>query len=351
MISRKWIHSPLYDFTFILSGIWLSALISLVYFTPLRGQITLWLFLLVSCGHIIAPIWTVLKNDRIYSAIKNQERYVSLKMWAFFLAPICLMSLSAYFFLGENDLTIVYMPVFLVFMAYFIFNSWHFGMQNYGVIRTYKKIQNIKDSPWIDLSICLFVQLVILTVVWFNLNIRNDFIRQFGFSTRGIFSHDLMIVLMIIFATLFGFIFWNYRKSGSVLISYFHFFLVQFMVMLNPIFFTLTVYSATHHFQEFGLNSIINKKASSKFKTYQYMFFLMIVSLLIGFLHIRFAQVLPNITLFGRIDFDSIKSRYEYLISCLFFGFWMGVNFLHFYTSRLLYRTTVYEKLPSGKGE
>lgn len=331
---------------FVLPGFWLAPILLFIYFFTKNSYsvVIIALFLLFACGHLLGPIQTYFKSPQIRAELLQNDPLFNVKILTFFFTPIFLMMLSAYLYNSLQPEIITYSPLFIVFLIYFIFNSWHFCMQNYGVVRTYKKILNLTEKFNVDYALFVFFQFFIITLVWYKLNIRNEFLTQINLHLpkEMFFIVDYAGAAFFIAFTL---LILRYRKYPTVCLSYIHYFLIHLLVLLDPLYFTLTLYSGAHHIQELGFNSQISQRANLIKNTKKYISYLILLSLIFGLMHLEIINFIPNITLFGAVDYSKKFSSGLYLISCAFFGFWMGINFLHFFISKHLYTNKIYQLL------
>lgn len=346
-VSKKWVVNSKFDFVYILSGLWISLFFTIVYIFDLNKEINwfVYLFLLLSCGHIIAPIGLVFKNKSLRTLLYKNNAYLIINSVIILIAPLLLMLCSGYLYQQKANHDWYYMPVFILFSAFFAYNSWHFAKQNYGIIRIYKKIYDIVDNPIKDMILVGAIQMFLITAIWFNNDYRNDFLRQYRISTKYFMPNEVFTVSTMALIALSTYYIFRYYKMLGVCFGYLQFFIVQILMLINPLFFTLTVYTSSHHLQEFGFSYVAAKNMGERSNIFFHTTILVLISIVLGRLHIDFIKYFPNVTLFGGISFSNAFTASDYFISCIFFGMWTGVNFLHFYYSKIIYKAHILKKM------
>jgi hypothetical protein len=169
-----WIRSPSWDSIWILSGLLLGvALTAAVHFGVPSGMILFWGLLLFSTAHAISPI--------VLAWSHSGFRQIAAQHWVKYAAiPIAILivsTLAAYFgglTLGEirfNPDTVSFStapptfenlknPFMAMTLLYALWNGYHFGMQNFGVMSLYRRRRAEYYRPsqrQIDLMYCCFV--------------------------------------------------------------------------------------------------------------------------------------------------------------------------------------------------
>jgi hypothetical protein len=178
----KWIRSPAWDLCWIWSGIPAGVVLAALawfFWQPwigFRGTAAerplYWFFTVVvmlETGHVISPIVLVWSHrDLRKLAWHRRRKFIWLALAAFGAA----LAVGAATSLGWTSFTPGIHQIFRVtnwknpfpvmVWIYLAWNSYHFGMQNYGIIALYKRLNSITGRRWVDMSLVLGVTVLLM---------------------------------------------------------------------------------------------------------------------------------------------------------------------------------------------
>jgi hypothetical protein len=145
------IRDPWWDGTWI----WSAPLIGLALIaTPL--VVVMWVFFIVNSAHLIAPLAVAWSN-------RGFRRVMIERRWKFIVLPITILigtgllgaTVPARFTVNPvtmavhlHSLADYRLPFVWLFPVYFIWNAWHFGMQNFGIVNLYRRARRRRLVKW-----------------------------------------------------------------------------------------------------------------------------------------------------------------------------------------------------------
>src|SRR5215471_2991493 len=159
----KWIRGPWWDGFWLLSGLPIGLVLLLA--PPVALLMFFTLAVLLETGHSFSPIvlaWSHRGFRRLMLARPRQ--YIALPAVVFSAALVvgCATSLGwtsyvpgAHRMFRITDLT---NPFPILFWIYWVWNIYHFGMQNFGVLSLYKRVRRRGAvERYLDMALCLGV--------------------------------------------------------------------------------------------------------------------------------------------------------------------------------------------------
>jgi hypothetical protein len=139
----RWIRSAWWDGIWIFSGVPIGAV--------LATELVPWgvifpTFLALNIGHLVAPIGMAWSHDGFRQVMLAQKRkYIYLPILIFAAGTLIGATVSTVFELNPITLAVrvrsesdLIRPFVLMLTIYFVWNAYHFGMQNYGLLRLYR---------------------------------------------------------------------------------------------------------------------------------------------------------------------------------------------------------------------
>jgi hypothetical protein len=204
----KWIRSPAWDLCWIWSGIpagLLLAVIAWFFWQPGIGfrssgveRPMYWFFALVvmlETGHVISPIMLVWFHRELRTlAWRRRKKFVWIALGvfggAFSIGTVTTLGWTS-FTPGRHQIFHVTSwtnPLPVLVWIYLAWNAYHFGMQNYGIIAIYKRLNGITVRRWVDMSVAIG-----LTALFMNLAFVSDGVAV-GFAILGLLSINHWLV-------------------------------------------------------------------------------------------------------------------------------------------------------------
>lgn len=304
------------------------------------------LFIFGLGGHLVAPIFLLFRSRKVLDHVVKQDSYIFLKAGLLFAIPFVFLIFSWLLRVNRWPDRVFIAPLMILSGIYYIWNSWHFSKQSYGILQIYKGLNGDQVlSKSFDLRICVLMNMLVLTLIWFHFDMRDNFFDFFFFKL--VLPVEWILILSATLALIFIYVCLAYLKHGKiawpVLLSYGNALMVPVSVFFFPKILTDIVYSGSHWIQEYFLTAVIHKNANqnniSKWSKISFTFVLLICSVVIFGLNEWFPRHFPNIFLFGGTNVKTDDGHMSYFIACLFFSFWFGLSFLHFYFDRLIYKS------------
>jgi hypothetical protein len=178
----KWIRNPAWDLCWIWNGIpaglllatvaWFSWQPGIGFRDSLAEQPLYWFFALVvilETGHVISPIVLVWSHRELRQlAWRRRRKFIWLAFGVFGAA----FSVGAATSLGWTSFSPGLHQIFRVtnwanplpvlVWLYLVWNAYHFGMQNFGVVALYKRLNGVSGRRWID--VCLAAGLTVFAI-------------------------------------------------------------------------------------------------------------------------------------------------------------------------------------------
>lgn len=174
--STHWLESPAWDVFWMLSGLWLLALVVFAQwagYTPMVPNILAFgALLLLWGGHILAPVIVSWKNSGLRSEMMVRKgKYVVLP-------GSILCGATALGILGDiNNWSVIpaeikahINPRFLLFYVFFLWNTWHFSAQHFGVLAIYRTLAGQFSQRYRqgDRVFCVVMTCILLPVAWYT---------------------------------------------------------------------------------------------------------------------------------------------------------------------------------------
>ena len=188
----RWARSPLWDGCWILSGLPIGLALAFVN-VPMNAFLACYLAL--NGGHLIAPVamaWS--RSDFRQTMLAHKIKYIALPLTIVAVGGICGATVGKTFSVNPMTLAVrVYdwsdylRPLVFLLPVYFVWNAYHFGMQNYGFLRLYFR----------DLDRAVAMQVAMFTTL-FGLIIIPQLIHQpqvaLFFFGLIVFNHQLAAI-------------------------------------------------------------------------------------------------------------------------------------------------------------
>jgi hypothetical protein len=199
--AMTWIRNPLWDGIWILSGLPIGMVMVVAPINVMVG-----IFFVINTAHLIAPF--------VVAWGSGAFRQIMVKHWMkYILVPMCI--LVGTMILGVtvdkvyevNPLTLgvrVYgttdyqRPFVIMFVIYFFWNAYHFGMQNFGVVSLYRRMRRSRAQRRLDKWVCViatFIGMIViprlLHIPQVNLFVLGFFAFNHSLTAIGISSHVL----------------------------------------------------------------------------------------------------------------------------------------------------------------
>lgn len=344
-MKPNWIINRPTDISLILNGLWLVPLLVVAYlFFPSQIEhLVAPAFILLVGGHILAPVWLILTNSEVRQSTRAKFGSLWIIAALLFVAPLALYLLSYWLRSAGDTQQLWLLPVAVTSAAYFIYNGWHFSQQNFGILQIYKRKNGSPIlSRKFDFYLCLFAEFLGVGLVWFEYGLRSSFFSSYfgSMPNLGIGKWMLLGAMALLGTRLTVAVLRGEKLPLPVGLAYLHVFICPILILLNPILFAIIPRSASHWMQEIVLTSRIDQltRKQNTARLWINMAVLIAISISYAVLHLSLRFEIPKIDVFGSIFFPTSSSHDEFLFSCLFYGSWMGANFLHFYLDRLIYK-------------
>jgi hypothetical protein len=165
-----WLESPAWDGFWMLSGLWLLAILLVAHATghvPLVPDLlTMGAMVLLWGGHILSPLvasWT--NRDLRRFMLDHRRRFVVVPL-AVLLGSVLLGALGD---LGQwpdlpREVTALVNPRLFLFYLFVLWNTWHFAAQHFGVLSIYRRVsaQGPARTRYLDKAFCLGMTCVLL---------------------------------------------------------------------------------------------------------------------------------------------------------------------------------------------
>lgn len=172
--STYWLHSPGWDSFWLLSGLWLVAIVLTARVVGLAPDVPslllLYAPLLLWGGHIVSPMLTAWSNAGFRALMWSEPN-------RFIVAPVALMGTSiALGIIGSRELAAmpaalsgVVKPRLLLFLTFAAWNTWHFAAQHFGVLSIYRRqagLSNLRERQ-ADRVFTIAVGCILLPLAWY----------------------------------------------------------------------------------------------------------------------------------------------------------------------------------------
>jgi hypothetical protein len=196
-----WIRSPSWDGIWILSGLPIGLAMLAI---PIGIDITA--FFVINTAHLISPMVVAWTN--------HEFRQVMIRRWTkYILIPTCVLvgaaiigaTVAKTFQVNPRTLAVrvdgwsdYERPFVLMLVLYFLWNAYHFGMQNFGVVSFYRRMQRSRKLRSVDKWSCLIATAVGMIIIPKLLHVPQLSLFVFGFfmwnhslTAIGVSSHVL----------------------------------------------------------------------------------------------------------------------------------------------------------------
>lgn len=352
--QSPWLVSPLWDTTWMFSGLWLLAIIMLtqafgkgagsIYWLAIVGWVVLW------GGHIVAPIVGAWSRAELRSDILEQPaRYIAL--------PAALFLISCVFgvFAGEGaaDAT----PFLMVnyrftglgtgFMLFFIvWNIWHFSSQHFGVLSIYRVRKGQfapEDRTW-DRRFTILMTCGLVPLAWYSQGRRLGAVIEVlpTPDPQGLLAYSVVIASVLLTAYA---IFREYQRPNSSTPKMIYFASVGIQPIIGVLAYSLyhfAVFSMAHWLVAIALSARVTSNAATESSgpaaTWQRSFALQVAILiaisLVAYVLVR-SSVIP--TAFSAIAKGSVPDSVNMQVVGLIAGAGTGASLVHFIYDRYLY--------------
>lgn len=350
-MRQRWLTTPATDLIFLIPAVWLVPVFVWIYnWNPSIGlKLVALVTAFLSFGHLIAPLLLYIKNRDIRFHVRRQRPNSDKELALVFLLPLFVVGISAIvFFQSEPTSASFFLYIAILTAIYHLMNTYHFGMQYFGISRFFLPPSARSDLKLIQVGF-LVSSFVVPLIVWTSAKIRINFLT-FYLSPPDIPLSIVYLCTGLVIAIFFLLVFRAYKKNYlglPLLLSYLSMSSICLLICFAPLFFTITVSSFNHWIQAIFLTSQQWSKrtaasaadahdASRSSLTWIPPFIgLLSISALVYFGgHWAFGDQ-SSITLFGEIRGPSTMLTVS---GFLLFGLIVGFAFTHFYLERFIYR-------------
>jgi hypothetical protein len=245
----RWIRSPAWDLCWIWSGIPAGIVLTAITWfcwRPLVGfqgsvveQPLYWFFALVvmlETGHVISPIVLVWSHPQLrLLAWQRRKKFVWLSLAAFgtalLVGAVTSLGWTSFKpgFHQQLHITTWTNPFPVLVWIYLVLNAYHFGMQNFGVTRIYKRLNGFKGHRWLDMTLAVGITAVmamllpdligtpILGFLLLGLLSLNHWLVEIGLCGRASGNQWLFIGVVLALGTI-GFAWLRVTPSGNMMV-------------------------------------------------------------------------------------------------------------------------------------
>ena len=353
-----WILNPASDTFFMFGGILAASIIFLInLIVPFDRStlVTMVVFVVFALqgGHTMAPFLLLLasRGER-RRAIKLDPKLVS-RLSLLMAAPIILYGIAATIYSlrpGPLSLVNAQWPIAVMGMIWFFWNSWHFGMQHFGVLQIYRTNLGLAtpSARRFDFRLAIAVGCTLPMFVSMNSSYGADFLSVF-FGPRPNFDGPLAILASAIAVTAIATFAWLARTKSlraPLALAYFSLFAQVLLVWHMPRFFIFMAWCSNHWLQEIFLVSRLYSKTDEIQKstlTPTRLFFIALVTLgLVSYVYmwvfgLQFMKTY-NFSFSGMFRASSELTPGLFLAACAAFALAMFFASGHFYLDRILHK-------------
>jgi hypothetical protein len=263
-----WIQSWAWDLFYVFSGLWVIAIfgiaelgfntsITAAVVTLAIGNLVFW------AGHNISPVLIAWSNPRLRAEMSQRRLlYLGLPI-GLTVSAIALELLSrvpGWSLKWETPWGVFY-PSIVFFVAYLLWNSWHFGSQHFGILTLYRRRvrpEDFESRTW-DAFYCRMLFCIALPLAWFA---QGQFLGPlFGLLPKSPPVDTIKTTVVVLTLLSLGVMIIRELRTPKIsLARIFYFVLVAaqpiLAVLVNPIF-HFAIYTSTHYMLVIALTSRI----------------------------------------------------------------------------------------------
>jgi len=349
--KKAWMTNPVIDTVFNFSAIWLIPLAALIKVTDSQNYFSYYLIIstLLIAAHGYAPFFLLLLSPQVRQSVGSQRPRYLLEVGFLMVIPFFLGLASAALFIQNPSSKVFFFPLMLMCSAYHLWNTFHYSMQHFGIMKLYRRLsgQKPRDSDQFDLYMIFGLTFVIQILVWTTSNIRLGFYTFFFEPpTMPPFLREICLtvslvglVICILRARMRG------ELNLPILLGYVNFSSLTIVICYSPFFFTLLVNGAVHWLQAVYLTAYqIDQDPRNPIRSRLrlglrgYILFLLLFGSVMRYFYVKTFERAPEITKFGSILNLTDANKEQLFYSLIYFGFAMGLALNHFYLERFIYR-------------
>jgi len=351
--QQVWLVNPFVDCIFLLNPVFLYLFFAV---TITSGYIKPVLFvsvasMLFSYGHTISPIFVMARNLNIRQKVKSIAPHYVQCCLTLFALPILAYGFAVYLFFSTNDLKTAHIPIITVAGFYALWSLWHTMSQQFGILRIYKGKCGMveKSDRTYDLIFCfLSLYLIVGFKGWSDhADLQMSFYNVLNLKSSAEINYVLWLFPagMLLYVLLYMF----YQRVGSlaVFLSYMGIIALASSVIFYPPNNVQLLYSPVHWIQAIFLASLTTSKTIKvENKTsVPWLNLLKNFILLIGlgylFVLLRQDDFFSTHRILSNGQFQGLENltTTQFFYVALFFSLFIGLDFVHFYLDRLVYKS------------
>jgi len=352
--QKGWILSPLYDVIFIFGGS-IAALLILTLKEMGNSASTdlsiLTLFVVsfaLNGGHMVAGLSLLIFNREERARAKRVEPRIYKQCLAIILVCLALFGGSAILFSQASDSDAFRFPIRIAGFLYFLWNGWHFGMQQFGLLQIYRKKHGITTNidRHFDRVQCLLFVSIIPSLLLFSIGRRDDFFESYFGNLEVLNSHRTEIFFVAIVMACLAIARVSYKKHWRwpIALCYAGIFLIPFAMSFNPVLFIFLAAFGPHYLQEIFLITVIGSSEDSDGqrlvkKSVMFFGFVVLIAASIGFyIALELAKSAGgHLGIHGSIRLDSGLDMLGFWTVAGIASVFAIFNFFHFYLDRLIF--------------
>jgi hypothetical protein len=170
---RYWLQSPAWDGFWLLSGLWLVAIMVaariLAWLPDAEALLALSASLLLWGGHILSPVLTAWSDASLRARMWLEPRRFILAPLAVLIGSIVLGIIGSRQAVPPPLLQWVVTPRLLLFFTFNVWNTWHFAAQHFGVLTIYRRQAGLSSERdrQADRMFTIGIGCVLLPLAWF----------------------------------------------------------------------------------------------------------------------------------------------------------------------------------------
>lgn len=353
-IQKGWILSPVSDLIFVFGG----SLVALLVLTLkalgtsfANDMSTATLFVItfaLNGGHMVAGLFLLLSNRTERQRTEMIEPKIYVRCLIIILLCVVIFSISAILFSLSSESTAFKVPIWIAGLIYFLWNGWHFAMQQFGLLQVYRKRNDISTPTdrHLDRVHCLFFVFLIPSILLFSKGKNDEFFAGYFGTLEGLssFRTEIFAVAFVMACLAIWRVSLQAHWKWPIALCYGGIFLIPVAMSFNPVIFLFLAVLGPHYLQEiFLITSIASSEEkdgqrSVVIKQFLIRFLVFLVASAVFYLILELVPHMGGqISIFGGVQTEKGLSSAGYWAVAGVAAAFAVFNFFHFYLDRLIF--------------
>lgn len=366
-VKKGWIVSPWTDTAFIFGGSILAfLLLSLLLagrYLPLPGNFgptlsliandasitTLFVIMFsLNGGHMVAGLFLLLSSKTERHRAQTVDPHLYLRCFLIAVTSTALFAAAFVLFVNRQGSKSFEIPIQIAGLIYFLWNGWHFAMQQFGLLQLYRKKSKIVSrlDRQMDLSLSFLLFFLVPSLLLFSVGRNDDFFKhQFGsLEILAAFKFEILFAVFVAACFVIFRVTVMRHWRWPLFFCYAGMFLVPIGMSYNPVVFLFMAVLGPHYLQEIFLISTLSSTEKSQneirinFNKIVFLFcgFAVASALFYYVLDVR-KEAGGWIDPFGFYRLEPGLEDHRFFVVAAIAAILATFNFFHFYLDRVIY--------------